>query len=125
MADAYEKELEMLYIELKEKMAEENSYIKNEKEIDEKFLSDLVMKKRILTDKIDKKSKSRELSNIAKIRILAIVKEMQKIEEENEKLYELKLDGIQKEIVSLINEKRLKDKYGGTSNESYFINEKK
>lgn len=125
MADEYEKEIENLYIRLKEKIIEENGYLKKKNEFDEKKMFDLVMEKRIITDKIDKRSDKDKLTNITKIRIQSIIKEMMKIEVENEEIYEKNLEEIQKDIFNLLNEKKLKDKYGAGNNKTFFIDEKK
>ncbi len=125
MLDDYEKDIEKLYKELRDKIVEENSYLKREKEIDDKIISEIVMDKRVITDKIEKKSEPERLSNVAKLRIQSIIREMLKLEEENEDIYETKLQSLDKEISNIINQKKLKNKYSTGNSESIFIDKKK
>ena len=106
------KILEELFLSLKNKLEEEQQYLKNNREIDINITKQLTVDKRIIQDKIEKlNANPDELDNISKLRLQNLIGMVLKIEEENIEIYNNKLEGIKKEIVNLDKERKLKKSY--------------
>ena len=105
-------DLKNLYNELFEKVNIENNYIQNEKEIDDKKLNNIVMKKIVTRDKIDKfMAKNIEINEVEKADIIEIINNILKKEEENRNIYSKRLYKIKSDIIGISKEKKLQDVY--------------
>ncbi len=119
-------EVEKFYIQMKEKLLEENRYIKSNEDIDYAYINKIVMDKKIIKDKIEKKTlEAEEIEESVKKRIRQIIAECIVIEEENSSIYRMKIGKVKEEIQNLNKEKKLKDAYIKVDKSSFYVDEKK
>lgn len=99
----------ILYLETKE----ENKYIKENEEVDDKIINSFVMQKKISVDRIEKfKSKFNLVyTEEQKLLIKNIINDIIELEKENEIIYKEKLIKIKEKLNSLVNERKLNSKY--------------
>lgn len=120
-------ELKKMYEDMEIQILKESEYIADNSIRDEKELLKILDQKKILRDKIEKKQKktNEKLLDEERIELKVLVLKLLKLEEENRKKYNIKLESTRKKIVDLIKEKKLKTTYFKPNNLSNRFDKKK